>query len=251
MEFTPRILKNPPIKEAIYTITFKEPIPQEKLNSFLESKFVKLNFPVIRHGLKVGISISQGDVSIPGTSTEGYTLRPEINSRRNRLIHVRPTFLSYHNLAKYDGWTTMITELKDLWSEFCLSVGVGILSDVRVRNINNIDIPLPLEKGFKEYLQLLPVVPPGINPSIENFFIQLNTGNQNKTLKATISETIARYDQTRRIVTLLLDIAVYKKDQFVCSENKMWQAFDELRQFKDDIFFSCITDKTLQIFDHE
>jgi len=245
--FIPRNLKNPPIREAIFSITFKDAIPQAKLDQFLGSDFIKNSFPTKTPGFAVNITASKNQPNIVTTGkVDGFILKPK--DGKARLIHVRPTFISYHNLEKYDGWDIVINELKILWSEFCTSVGVIQLSEIKVRNINQILLPLPLSTGFKEYIRLLPVVPEGINPSLGNFFIQINTVDKAKQLNATISEKILGVDQNNKKLNLLLDITVFKKDIFECDKSKMWESFNDLREYKDDLFFKCITPKTESLF---
>jgi uncharacterized protein (TIGR04255 family) len=245
--FIPRKLQNPPIREAIFSITFKDAIAQENLNLFLQSDFSKTFIINSTPSFSVNITPSKNQPNVVTTNKiEGFVLKPK--DGKNRLIHIRPTFISYHNLEKYDGWDIMINELKELWSEFCKSIGTPHPSEVKVRNINQILLPLPFQLGFKEYIKLLPSVPEGINPIVDNFFIQINTSNKEKKLNAVISEKILKVDKTKAELSLLLDVTVFKKSSFECDKKEMWDSFTDLREYKDDLFFNCITKKTEDLF---
>ena len=245
--FIPRVLKNPPIREAIFTITFKDPVAPEKLNEFLNTPFVKSKFPAAVPGYKINITHTQKPTLQASTSDDGFSLK-QAGDINKRLIQVKSTYLSYHNLTTYDGWDVMIGELRSLWTEFCTAVGKGLLAEVKVRNINNINLPLPLNQGFREYITLAPQIPPGINPNLNGFFIQIQTSNPSKNLQAIITEALLGIDNSHKVVNLLLDITVFKKGVFNCNEEEMWNAFNELREYKDALFFSTITPKTEQQF---
>ena len=246
--FTPRKLDKPPIREAIFTIAFKDNILPDVLGNFLKTDFIKKNFPSSVPGYQVDITAASLNVTA-SKILDGFTLKPV--EKINRLIQVKRTFLSYHNLSKYDGWELMISELKTLWAEFCKSVGKSQVSEVRVRNINHITLPLPTGTKLKEYIRLLPSVPEGINPKLANFFIQINTSNPEKGLQATVSESILGFNQMQEQIDILLDITVFKKGTFNCNEQEMWDGFESIREYKDDIFFKCITPKTEKLFNNE
>jgi len=163
---------NPPLVEAIFGITFKDPVDQERLNLFHNTQYVKERYPRILPGVIVEVSDSADEDRPIKTShqKDGYQLRSAVE--KNRLVQVRATQLTYHNLRKYAGWETMFSELKTLWDEFCKSVGKNDLSQLSVRYINQILIPLPIE-NFEEYINFSPKMPDGINKKLNNFFLQI------------------------------------------------------------------------------
>lgn len=243
-----KLLNNPPIQEAIFVITFKEPIPASSLESFKETEFVQKKFPIAHKGVVIDIEIGAFPVSdkaaVQKHKNEGYLLKsPEIP---NRLIQVQTTHLSYHNLTKYDGWESMISELKELWQVFCGSVGKNMLSQLGVRYINNIKLPLPFVPGhgLQDYTKFLPGIPKTVTTSIDNFFIQIKFGE--KGLRAEITETVLGVKDDK--LSLILDLNVFKKGDFLCNESDMWDSFNELREYKNKVFFNCITEKTENLF---
>lgn len=47
---------------------------------------------------------------------------------------------------------------------------------------------------------------------------------------------------------LIFDIDVIKKANFMKKESDIWMDFNLLRQFKNEIFFNSITEKTKELF---
>lgn len=238
--------KSPPIKEAIFGITFKEAVEGYRLTQFLNTDIVKERFPNIIPGMMLEVSADEKTAGIKTAhKPAGYQLRSA--NENSRLLDIKPTQLTYHNLTKYDGWDVMIEELKGLWSAFCLSVGKTQLSQLSVRYINHIMLPLPMSNGFGEYIKLLPQVPEGISPTLNNFFLQINIPVADDA-HATATETILGPQPGGNKLDFLLDLIVVKNGNFDCNETEMWDAFIELRAHKNNLFSSCITEKTKELF---
>lgn len=140
-----------------------------------------------------------------------------------------------------------IIYLRNKLNAFCEATGKQDISQLNVRNINQINLPLPFKSGINEYLNLIPIIPNGINKNLDNFFIQLNTQNNNNTLKGIIAQTIIPQQSNNSFFTILLDIAVIKAGNFVCNEKFMWDSFIELREFKDNLFENCLTTKLKEL----
>ena len=247
--------KNPPIKEAIFAISFKEVIPQESLNLFIKNEFIKKNFPIYQPGIVVEVTNKQKpnqtetDITKAVSTNhkqEGYLLRGEDGS--NRLVQINPTSLSYHTFNKYTGWESMFNELQKIWVEFCKSVSKTMISQISVRYINHIRLPFPLKNGIQNYIKLLPQIPDGINPKLNNFFIQIHVPNGKNSFQGVITETLLSTDSKKEMLIVLLDISVVEQKDFNCDEQAIWTTFNQIREFKNELFSSCITEETKELF---
>lgn len=251
MSSSVKILNNPPIKEAIFAISFKERISNEELGKFAQDSKIKELFPVFNEGRVFEIS-NRSDSDDPGSNKisasekqEGFILRDKEN--KDRLLQVNPTIISYHNFNSYAGWDVMIDELKVIWGIFKDSVGLKV-SQISVRYINHIALPFPLSGGLSNYTKLLPQVPKGINSSLNNFFVQINTSNEEKDLIGIITETILPEHLKRNEIVLLIDVSVVCQKEYNTSNQEIWDSFVKIRKYKDDLFFSCITEETEKLF---
>lgn len=246
-------LVNPPIKEAIFAIYFNEIISAEKLNNFKETDYVKSKYPVVKLNYKYQVTNKSSENT--GTDKlefhtnhqqEGYTLQCENDC--NNLIQVFPTHLSYHNFNKYAGWSSMYSELEQIWKLFSGSVGSNNISRLNVRYINQIELPLPLTNGFGDYITLLPVIPSNLNQSVNNFFMQVNIPDALNQMHGTITETILPNTQNKNSLNFLIDLSVLKQGPFDCNDSEIWNWLTKMREFKNELFFSCITEKTENLF---
>lgn len=229
MAVAPQYAK-PPIKEAIFAITFKEVIPENMLDRFTSNPFISESFST-------------------GTGpADGYRLTPKDN--KNRSIQIAPTYLSYHNFNQYAGWETMFEEFKHIWLLFCKTVGNITLSQLSVRYINQIPIPFPLsQEQLAGYTNLMVTIPAGFNPDVTNFFVQVQVPNREGTLMGIITETLLPNEVDPAKLLLLLDLTVAKAGEFDCDKAGLWESFLEIRGYKNDLFEKCITPLTRNLFD--
>ena len=243
--------KNPPIKEAIFAISFKETIAQDQLLKFAETAYVKNNFPTHQPGFIVTVSNKQKPNAEPKDfisttqEPEGFMVRSI--GERNRLIKVKPSMLSYHNFNKYAGWDNMFEELKEIWKHFCDSAGKSVVSQISVRYLNHLSIPFPFKGGFDNYIKLLPQIPQGISNAVNSFFIQINVPNDEGDLTGIITETSLPYESDN-FAKILIDLSVVKHGEFDCTKEDMWEDFIKIRNFKNKLFFNCITEETESLF---
>jgi uncharacterized protein (TIGR04255 family) len=64
---------------------------------------------------------------------------------------------------------------------------------------------------------------------------------------AIIMQTMEKPTSENRL-PLVLDIDVYRKEKYESNSDKMWDEFEKLRVFKNDVFFKTTTDRAKELF---
>ena len=77
--------------------------------------------------------------------------------------------------------------------------------------------------------------------------MQLTIPNPDIEANAIINETIENVSNSQRL-PLIFDIDVFREVNIVENKQEIWATFDQLRDFKNEIFFNSITDKTRELF---
>lgn len=246
MAFAERALANPPIKEAIFAISFKEPIPLNELESFCTSDFIKNKFPIQEKNLALKISRNKdgGNVHSP---KENYLLK--CNDSCNKSIQINSTQVSYHNFNRYAGWEEMLDELKSIWAVISLIAKGLSVSNLSVRYINELQFPIREGEKLSEYINLLPQLPESFKKRpINDFFLQVKIPDQEHGLQGIVTETILP-SSTQTKVQFLLDLQVIKRNM-QSTDNEIWDSFLSIRNFKNELFFNCITEKGQNLYNH-
>lgn len=239
-------LKNPPIKEAIIRVSFKDNVDVESLNKFCKSSFIKENYPIRQNLMALEIKSTMG---VKSTTTahkhEGFLLN--CGEGCNKSIQSKVGQLSFHNTDKYLGWELFYEEFKKIWKNYYNTIGRIDIIQLGVRYINQLHFDLPLKDGIEEFLKILPTIPNGINKDLNNFFMQLNIPNDNQTLNGIITQTLR--DVSKNKLQVLLDLNVVKTKNINGSSEEIWQSFDDIRNFKNQLFFNSLTNKTIQQYE--
>jgi uncharacterized protein (TIGR04255 family) len=239
-----RQLKNPPIKEAIINVSFKDVIAIDRMKGFCDDSFIKRNYPKRNDLNNVEINFT-GSEHTAKTKAEGFILNCE--NACNKSIQIKIGQLSFHNTNQYIGWDTFYDEFKTIWGIFCETVGQMDLINITVRYINQLQFELPLLNGFGEYLTLLPVIPEGISKSLNSFFIQINVPSEDNSMTGIITETFGTLPTNK--VQVILDLIVSKGQNVVCNSEDMWNSFKNIRDFKNHLFFCSLTDKAISLYE--
>ena len=77
--------------------------------------------------------------------------------------------------------------------------------------------------------------------------MQLNIPNDNQTLNGIITQTLR--DVSKNKLQVLLDLNVVKTKNINGSSEEIWQSFDDIRNFKNQLFFNSLTNKTIQQYE--
>lgn len=77
--------------------------------------------------------------------------------------------------------------------------------------------------------------------------MRLEIPNPDIEATAIITQTMDKPTRSPKL-PLILDIDVIKNTDYVENLAKMWEDFENLRDFKNDIFFNSITEKTKELF---
>ncbi|NOX43267.1 MAG: TIGR04255 family protein [Gammaproteobacteria bacterium] len=243
-----RKLSNPPITEALIDIQV-EPVTtlNKELVERAYSTFSK-NFPEKRP-LRSGELIFTLDVDKgPSSDTldKGFVGYHFFNQEGGKLVQFRKDGFTFNKLHPYDNWESVCSEAKEFWSIYKNTISPKVIKRIAIRYINRIDIPLGAE--LSEYFNGAPVIPAGIPASIEKFITRTTVKNSDIDSSANITLAYEGVNKSEK-ASILLDIDVYEVLKLDVKEDGfLWDKFEEFHDFKNNIFFNSVTDKTLESY---
>ncbi len=242
------IFPNAPITEALLDIRVELPegIDIARLESFHEH--IKDRFPDKKtHGtFAIGVQLTPDGTpqSLPASGgPQGFLSR---SPNENKIAQARMDGFTFNKLKPYESWQVFCSEAKSLWNIYAELFTPKRITRIALRYINRIEAPLPI-KDFKEYILTNPEVAPNLSQSLSHFFMQIVMPNQEIEASAIITETMEPPTENQRL-PLIIDIDVFKERVYVDDKEEIWNDFEKLRIFKNDIFFNSITDKTKELF---
>lgn len=239
---------NAPITEALLDIRVN--VAEDKNLSSLDpfSEAVAPLFPEkeIRKFFRGGIEIKEDEPpEFTDKSSEpiGYVYR---NLQEAKALQARIDGFSFSKLKPYENWPSLRDEAKDYWSLYCDICQPISVNRLALRYINKIEIPLPI-RDFRDFILTSPEISQGIPQGILDMFFRVVIPDEKSNLISIITSTIDA-GEDEKILPYIFDIDSSASCDFPIESNDIWNLFEELREFKNRIFFLSITEKARALF---
>ena len=242
------VYPNAPITEALLDIRVELPteVTLEKLETF--HSYIKSRFPEkqAQQQFTTQLKLSSAGQEILPTSTTplGYRF---VSPGKDKIVQARLNGFTFNKLKPYERWEVFRKEAQELWDLYFKLTNCSRITRIALRYINRIELSLPI-KDLKEYILTTPEIAPDIAQELTHFFMQVFIRNTDKDATAAITETLQPNTINNKNVFLILDIDVFQERNFLNDMAKMWENFETLRDFKNEVFFKSITKKTEELF---
>ena len=241
------VFKNAPIKEALLDI--RTNLPSETnlavLSTFYEE--IKDRFPKRdeRQSFQGGFQIKAGsapEILGPSGGTDGYLFR---SLDETKIVQARLDGFTFNKLKPYDRWESFSSEAKTLWEMYIKIAKPKTITRLALRYINRIELPLPL-KQFKDFILTVPDIAEGVPDGLAKFFMQLIIPDRERKNVAVITETMEPAE--KGVLPFIFDIDVYREVALAPTDSEIWNIFEGLRIYKNQIFLESITSKCEDLF---
>jgi uncharacterized protein (TIGR04255 family) len=245
-------LPNAPISEAIIDIRIK-PIPDFNISEFKRvAPKIFNHFPESQKREKKQITFQWPPSDIKSINIEepealGYFFR---NKERDKIAQFRIDGFSFNKIKAYTSWQEIFPEALSLWNLYIEILKPEVITRLATRYINQIRIPGETV-DFDKYFRLVPQIPSELPQLVPNFFSRVTILNEEKKIFTHITQTFEQYsEKEEKGINYLLDI-----DSFYINTSKanlsnasIEEIFSILRNEKNNVFFSLITEETLRLF---
>ena len=152
---------------------------------------------------------------------------------------------TFSKLEPYTTWEEVFQEARRLWSLYIQVAQPLQVSRVAVRYINRLRLP-PADLG--EYLTAPLVLPERIPQRIREFVNRVVVDDPERNLSAIVIQALeAPLDPTT--MQFLLDIDAFRELALPAEDPALAAMFEQLRSLKNDIFFSSLKDRTVEMYE--
>ncbi len=240
----PRHLPKAPIREALIDIGVKLP---KDANVALMRKLrdrVAADYPdsVELREAELEVNLTQDRNSL----TQIHTVTGYRCQRDNKIVQFRLNGFTYNWLNPYARWQDLRDAAKELWEAYYGTAKPVSVTRVGLRYINNVNLPLPF-KDFKEYLTAPPSIPSKLPQRVTRFLTRVSIAQDVGALSAVITQAFEGIVGPKH-VTVIFDVDTSKRGEFT-NDEEIWQALESLHVFKNEIFFSSLTEKAVRLFE--
>jgi uncharacterized protein (TIGR04255 family) len=244
--------KNPPVKEAILTLSFRESISFSVIEKLCPNDNFDDRYKLISHVMTAEfepINVNDKDEKI----TTQYKSRKdgiEMRSDAGDVLKINTTHLSLHLFQPYKGWEYMAHEFCKLWSKLQKSIPELKISEIRTRYINELKIPADGSIDLKKYIRLLPQKVEGIFEKINQFFLQIQMKDETGELRGVVTETMVPANSPSGLA-ILLDITASCQHLPMLHLDHCEQLLRRIRSYKNRMFEGAVTKEMFELFDTE
>jgi len=244
-----RHLANAPITEAIidWRAKLRADFAPDAFKPLKES--LRSQFPVMeeQRGMQAVLEVKSGGLATSETKdfgVRGFFFR---STDRKEIAQFRIDGFTFNRLAPYTKWTELFPKALELWRTYLQIAKPDVVTRLAVRCVNHIRIP-DRDIDFDDYLAAGPKVPPELPQIIGGFLTRVVVMDPPKGIGANVTQALeSALDQ--RFTTIIMDIDVYKVDEWQPDDPGVSETFELLHEFRNRVFFSHITEITAELFE--
>lgn len=246
---TPRKLKSAPIKEAVIDlrVALKEEIEVEKLDSAYSS--ISKCYPKKETLLsgKFGFQFEEGKPV--STTVDGKQIGYRYTSEDGKYVVLfRIDGFTLSRMEPYTTWEDLRDEAAKLWDIYQRVANVETVSRVATRYINVMYVPIGALKDFGDYLTCPPEIPEALPQGVSSFLSRIVFHDPAGSAQCILTQALEGVNVETQLVPIVIDIDVFIERPFPVTDKQYWQELDDLRYFKNKVFFESITEKAEALF---
>jgi uncharacterized protein (TIGR04255 family) len=237
---------NPPIVEAIL---FIETLPNDKfypsaVPSFYAAVSGRYRSPRRFREVRGETVIIEGDARVEGLNGDATHLLESSDGRQS--VQIKRAGFGFNRFAPYLGWEQFRNEAMDLWNTYRNLFPPDQITSIALRYLNRMRLPFPFS-DFKEYLRTYPELAREIDTGLAGFLMSLTLPIADGAVTGTLTQTVEREGWDDSAIPLVFDVEVVR-EQDIPGDEGIWDVLEELREFKNRLFFESITEKTKELF---
>ena len=238
--------KKAPILEAVLEFRWLQPNSLGTLRTVLESRaFDDFEEPRPRKRISAALDPNSGGVS---QTSEDVGFEAAIKDGSERVFLEQDKFV-FIQRAPYDRWEYFSKRALSLLGPVVQALGIGEFSRLGVRFVNRIDVPHSEDGGFntEDYITIKFDGPRTDRGIVDEFQLRvvkptMREGISYALVVVTAASPLANHSG------IVLDIDVFTKTATPASGEIFEGTLAQMRQEKNDIFESCLTDRARALF---
>lgn len=237
--------RHAPIVEALIDLAAPATADIADLRALANELAVEFPFVVEQTQWDVAFKLDPNDASAPTRSAvpRGFMLH---SADRSRAVQVRRDGFTMSHLRPYKTWDDLRADASALWPRYVAAAKVATLPRIAVRYINRLE--LPPDKPLQHWLDLMPQTPSGLQQEPAEFALRTVYVHPENGALAVV-QLVQEYAEPTQPRVLVFDIDCFFQGLSLSpTDPAIWGMLDDLREFKNDIFFGSITANTEELF---
>ncbi len=240
-------LSKAPITEALIDIHVQlaPDTTIEELRAFydaeMKAQFPKMDERMLSTG-QIKLTLAQPpEMKVAAPRPDGLLMKSEEDAI---LVQVRLDGFTVNKFQPYLTWEDLKGRTQKLWRKYCQVAHPVKVTRIAVRYTNRIE--LQPGRDFKDFILTVPEIAPGIPQSLPEFGMRLVIPDESGCM-AIVTLSSMHPNSNAEIFPVIFDIDAFRfVDLAATEEDEMWSLLDELRDYKNLIFFKSINPELLE-----
>jgi uncharacterized protein (TIGR04255 family) len=170
------------------------------------------------------------------------------SANQKYVAQLRTDGFTLSRLEPYETWEDLVSEGRALWQIYRDGLEPERITRIATRYINQLKLPMKQGERFEDYLSTPPAVPGELPQGVLSFLQRVVLLSPQNAIKANVTQLLQEGPVPLDHVPVILDIDVYKSDLLPIDMDEAWGLLEELRAFKNQVFFAQLTEKTVELF---
>lgn len=241
-------LKNPPITEAIFDIQFIADIDVDLLEKFYE--LIKESYPN-KNDL---VTFQMVGELANNSTTKNNSFKNGIrcsNQNNEFIVLLQQKGFTISKQKPYSSFTHLKNETQKIFTQFLDFLKKNnknlVVQRTGLRYINNFMVFVGEDGYFSDFFNLNIQIPEKLPKILGGYAFQMILLNEEQESQGLISMSVNVNAQKMDFCDVVFDIDVSKYGENIQQE-EIFEISDKLHDFKNDIFFQSITQKTQDFF---
>lgn len=234
--------ENAPIVEAILEVGVEVPKPDlEPLrNSLRGREDFGAGGELREFRAEFGLAATSAASTVVGVRFDSTSGEPR------RVVQARLNGFALSHVGSYRDWVALRTDAEELWEAYRAATIPVAITSLALRYINRVQIPADASVGT--YFNLEPALRHLPEEKVRGFNLQVALEDAARGAVAVVNQrTDPQGTETGR-KAIVLDVDVRIVGRYAPESSEIWDRFEELRDFKNEVFFTCVTDSAKQLF---
>jgi uncharacterized protein (TIGR04255 family) len=238
-------LPRAPITEALIDIRAELPpeVDLAELRRFyagIEDRFPKIEERV---AMSATVELNQSGAQIRNERSrpDGFVMR---SGEDGAVVQARLDGFTMHKLHPYIDWQSLSRQAKELWRRYVSFARPSRVTRLAVRYTNRLELAPGTE--FRQLILTAPEIAPGIPQMLPEYLMRLVIPHPVGSTAIVTASSLPPV-MNSETVPMLFDIDAFRLvDIPVADEETIWSFLDELRAYKNLIFFNSLTPAQLE-----
>jgi uncharacterized protein (TIGR04255 family) len=239
-----RHLNNAPIREAVIDIAISPKVDLQTITAVTDALVPPFEKRSDIWEATVGFQFNQAGAHTQKGRSSKVGVRFD-SVQPPHVLQYRTNGFTFSRLTPYEDWSHVRDAAKPCWARYSESVEPCKVTKLSVRYINALRLPIP-SRDFAEFLTAAPQLPAELPQTLTGFLQRVVMATESYSAAVTQSLESVLFEQQQIVV--MLDIDVWRSVALAPTDPSVWSVLDDLRNAKNEIFFSHLTEKAVDIF---